>query len=188
MLSTHAQRAQQVAILKSNEDGVEVIKPLAPEPDVTTQVALDAISYSIEGDVQLAGRAQNHATEVRVYLNNKNVGALDVDETGGWRGALPDIDTGVYTLRIDEVDDSGKVTSRVETPFKRESPEILVASADGSAPIEAITVQEGATLWAIARDRYGEGTLFVRVFEANREQIADPDLIYPGQVFTLPAE
>ena len=101
---------------------------------------------------------------------------------------MPDIDTGVYTLRIDEVDDSGTVTSRVETPFKRESPEVLVASTDSTAQVSAITVQKGATLWAIARERYGEGILYVKVFEANRSEIKDPDLIYPGQVFALPNE
>ena len=52
--------------------------------------------------------------------------------------------------------------------------------------MRAITVQTGATLWAIARERYGEGILYVRVFEANRESIRDPDLIFPGQVFRLP--
>ncbi|MEL6702574.1 MAG: LysM peptidoglycan-binding domain-containing protein, partial [Pseudomonadota bacterium] len=49
-----------------------------------------------------------------------------------------------------------------------------------------MTVQPGATLWAIARDRYGSGAQFVKVFEANRDRIANPDLIYPGQVFDLP--
>ncbi|HCJ00412.1 MAG TPA: peptigoglycan-binding protein LysM, partial [Sulfitobacter sp.] len=49
-----------------------------------------------------------------------------------------------------------------------------------------VTVQEGATLWAIARERYGDPTLYVRVFAANRSSIRDPDLIYPGQVFDLP--
>ena len=88
---------------------------------------------------------------------------------------------------MDEVDVEGDVTSRVETPFKREAPEVLGAAAgNGDAPVKAITVQTGATLWAIARDRYGDGTLFVRVFEANSNSIKDPDLIYPGQVFDLP--
>jgi len=48
------------------------------------------------------------------------------------------------------------------------------------------TVQPGYTLWAIARNRYGRGILYVQVFEANRDKIRDPDLIYPGQVFQLP--
>jgi nucleoid-associated protein YgaU len=52
--------------------------------------------------------------------------------------------------------------------------------------ISAITVQPGSTLWAISRERYGQGILYVEVFEANRDKIRDPDLIYPGQVFALP--
>ena len=50
----------------------------------------------------------------------------------------------------------------------------------------AVTVQKGDTLWAISRESYGEGVLYVRVFEANRDRIRNPDLIYPGQVFTIP--
>lgn len=72
------------------------------------------------------------------------------------------------------------------------------AAADSSAAAEAaptpapqavtITVEPGFTLWQIAREKYGDGVLYVQVFEANRDQIRDPDLIYPGQVFTLPAQ
>ncbi|TCL09103.1 nucleoid-associated protein YgaU [Shimia isoporae] len=52
--------------------------------------------------------------------------------------------------------------------------------------VQIVTVQPGSSLWAIARDRYGEGTMYVRVFEANQDKIRNPDLIYPGQVFTVP--
>ena len=60
------------------------------------------------------------------------------------------------------------------------------AKVGNLAPVRQVTVERGSTLWAIARDRYGEGMMFVRVFEANRDLIRDPDLIYPGQVFALP--
>jgi nucleoid-associated protein YgaU len=49
-----------------------------------------------------------------------------------------------------------------------------------------VTVQPGVTLWASARDRFGDGVLYVQVYEANKDRIRDPDLIYPGQVFTVP--
>ena len=176
----------EVAILKSDESGVEVISR-SSAPELMSNVEIDTISYSEEGDVLLSGRAQSQAASVRVYLDNRVITTLDVDTSGRWRGNLPDVDTGVYTLRVDEVDVEGDVTSRVETPFKREAPEVLEAAAgNGDAPVKAITVQTGATLWAIARDRYGDGTLFVRIFEANSNSIKDPDLIYPGQVFDLP--
>ena len=176
----------EVAILKSDESGVEVINR-SSAPEFMSNVEIDTISYSDEGDVLLSGRAQSKAASVRVYLDNTVITTLDVDTSGRWRGDLPDVDTGVYTLRVDEVNVQGDVTSRVETPFKREAPEVLEAAAgESGAAVTAITVQTGATLWAIARDRYGDGTLFVRVFEANSETIKDPDLIYPGQVFDLP--
>jgi len=48
------------------------------------------------------------------------------------------------------------------------------------------TVQAGSTLWAIAREQFGEGVMYVEVFEANRDLIQDPNLIFPGQVFRIP--
>jgi nucleoid-associated protein YgaU len=53
------------------------------------------------------------------------------------------------------------------------------------APL-TVTVQPGFTLWRIATENLGDGIRYVQVFEANKEQIRDPDLIYPGQVFTIP--
>ena len=176
---------QQVAILKSDAEGVTLLQ--SAQPQAMTNVAIDTIGYSDVGEVQLAGRAQRQATEVRVYLDNDAVISLPVDDQGRWRGDLPDVDEGVYILRIDEVTADGTVSSRVETPFKRESADVLAAAARlARGKISAVTVQEGATLWAIARDRYGDGLLYVKVFQANNEAIRDPDLIYPGQVFSLP--
>ena len=174
-----------VAVLRSTSEGVELLN--TPAPEVMDNVAIDTISYSDAGDVQLSGRAQIAAAAVRVYLDNVVVANLPVDDQGRWRGDLPNVDAGIYTLRVDELSEDGKITSRVETPFKREAPEVLAAAAAGhDGPLREITVQKGATLWAIARDRYGDGLLYVRVFEANRQSIRNPDLIYPGQIFDLP--
>ncbi|RMD90304.1 MAG: LysM peptidoglycan-binding domain-containing protein, partial [Alphaproteobacteria bacterium] len=57
----------------------------------------------------------------------------------------------------------------------------------GEVPrIATVTVQPGYTLWGISRGRYGRGALYVKIYNANRDQIRDPDLIYPGQIFTIP--
>ena len=90
---------------------------------------------------------------------------------------------------MDELAADGTVTSRTETPFKREDVAQIAAAttlSEERAKVEAVTVQPGSTLWAIARDTLGEGPLYVRVFVANRDQIRDPDLIYPGQVYSIP--
>jgi len=179
------QEPPQVAVLQSNAEGVSLLQ--SAQPQALTSVALDTIGYSALGDVQLTGRAQEDTANVRIYLDNRSVITLPVGADGRWRGDLPSVDEGIYTLRVDEVSVQGDVRSRVETPFKREAAEVLAAAAEGQdGPVKSITVQTGATLWAIARDRYGDGTLYVRVFEANADSIRNPDLIYPGQVFDLP--
>jgi nucleoid-associated protein YgaU len=102
---------------------------------------------------------------------------------------LSDIIPGTYTLRIDELSLKGDVISRLESPFKREDRERLanlIAPSTSPVRINIVTVQPGNTLWAIARKRYGDGLLYVQVFEANRDKIKNPDLIYPGQLFDLP--
>ena len=182
-----------VAVLKTDSEGVELVQPATPvAPELLGKVALDTISYSDEGDVQLAGRAQP-ASLIRVYLDNSPVADILAADNGRWKGELSDIAPGIYTLRLDELDSEGVVLSRLETPFKRESPEALqlpAAPEDNPAQaaplIRAVTVEGGDTLWAISRERYGDGLLYVRVFEANKGDIRDPDLIYPGQVFSIP--
>ncbi len=174
-----------VAILKSDADGVELVN--SPSAMTNLNISIDTIGYSDDGSVQLSGRASGRDGSVRVYLDNTAIIDLPVDARGRWRGDLPHVDGGVYTLRVDEMSPQGEVVSRAETPFKREDPAVLAAqSGPQDAPVKAVTVQTGNTLWAIARDRYGEGVMYVRVFEANRDAIRDPDLIYPGQVFNLP--
>lgn len=175
-------------VIMADEEGVTVLQgPWENSPEVMSTVALDAITYSPEGDVELSGRSGQEGF-VRVYLDNAPITTSRIAEDGNWRTELPEVDTGVYTLRVDEVNEEGAVVSRVETPFKKEDDEVIAASRETDSPASVVTVQPGSTLWAIATDRYGQGTLYVRVFEANRDRIRDPDLIYPGQVFNLPTD
>jgi LysM repeat protein len=48
------------------------------------------------------------------------------------------------------------------------------------------TVVKGDTLWDIAEKYYGDGSKWTRIYEANKDEIEDPDLIYPGQEFEIP--
>lgn len=51
---------------------------------------------------------------------------------------------------------------------------------------ESVTVQAGDSLSSIAKRHLGDGALWPRIFEANRETLKDPDKIFPGQVLRLP--
>ena len=179
--------APQAALLLS-DGGARVLQAAGGEDIDPRNVTIDAISYSTKGDVQLSGRGQSEGF-VRLYLDNEPLMDAEIAPDGTWDGTLPAVAAGQYLLRADQIDAQGEVLSRYETPFKRESPEVLAAAAPGGAdaPMAAkITVQPGFTLWGIARQNYGSGVMYVQVYEANKQMIGDPDLIYPGQVFNVP--
>ncbi len=179
--------APQAALLLS-DGGARVLQAAGGEDIDPRNVTIDAISYSTKGDVQLSGRGQSEGF-VRLYLDNEPLMDTEIAPDGTWDGTLPAVAAGQYLLRADQLDAQGEVLSRYETPFQRESPEVLAAAAPGGAdaPMAAkITVQPGFTLWGIARQNYGSGVMYVQVYEANKQMIGDPDLIYPGQVFNVP--
>ena len=186
--NTVSNKAEQPTVLLADSEGVKVVQSGKTGPNVMTDVMFDTINYSKDGDVSVTGRGTPESI-VHFYLDNSPVASTAVDQTGYWSADLSDVEAGVYTLRLDQLDQSGKVSSRIESPFKREDRSVLVDQMQdiaSPARINVITVQPGNTLWAISRERYGRGILYVQVFDANKDKIRDPDLIYPGQIFDLP--
>ena len=185
-----------VAIVSSKD--LKVISPAVQKnaPRVS-DVIIDAISYDTEGEVLLSGRGVEDQ-HIRIYVDNKPIKTRSIEADGTWSMDLQEIDAGVYILRIDQLDSDGVVTSRTETPFQKETSEIakqMAALANSevtdSAPrigigLSTVVIQPGYTLWAVARKTYGFGMQYVRIYHANKDQIRDPDLIYPGQIFKLP--
>lgn len=177
------------AILLADESGVRVLQPPTETP-VPEGVSIDAVTTGPSGAMAISGRAAGGGF-ARLYADNGEVATVPVDATGSWRANLPITLPPKFTLRVDQIGTDGVVLARTETEVTRETREelegLLVEEVRaGSAASIVVTVQEGFTLWAIARDSYGDGRLYVKVFEANRDQIRDPDLIYPGQVFSVP--
>jgi nucleoid-associated protein YgaU len=156
----------------------------APGPATAPQrgpVSLQTVDYDERGEVRFAGTASAGAP-VRLYVDNQPVGEAQAGPDGRWSltPAEP-VAPGVRQLRVDQLAASGQVAARVEAPFQRVElpPETL---RDGQ-----VVVQPGQNLWRIARGAYGRGVRYTVIYQANRDQIRDPRLIYPGQVFTLPA-
>ncbi len=151
-------------------------------------LSIDTVSYSSAGDVQIAGRADSGAA-LRVYLNNALVAEVTGAEDGTWRADVANVAAGAYDLRVDQLAADGTVIARSETRFIREAAaEIADAAGGAQNAIRVVTVERGFTLWGIAENMLGSGFDYVQIFNANRDQIRDPDLIYPGQVFTIPAQ
>ena len=56
-----------------------------------------------------------------------------------------------------------------------------------SAPAGSYTVQKGDTLSKISKQFYGDANAYKKIFDANRDQLKDPDKIQPGQVLRIPS-
>lgn len=171
-----------VAILVPREGAGQTRLLQAPEPGPgfgTGDLRLQVVDYDEAGNLRLAGTGRN-GTSLHAYLDNEAFGTARVGEDGGW-SMTPDrpVAPGTYTLRIDQIE-KGKVSERIELPFSRSPP---IATMPGDA---FVVVQPGNSLWRMARRSYGEGPLYTEIYQANKEQIRDPDLIYPGQIFAVP--
>ena len=155
--------------------------PMAPPAAGTPTLSVETVDYDDGGNLSLSGRAVPGAT-VQIYLDNDFVGHAVTDAGGLWtlspeRQVVP----GVYTLRVDEVTATGAVAARVEIPFARALP------LTDLPPGVYVVVQPGNSLWRIARQTYGQGIQYTVIYEANQQQIKDPDLIFPGQIFAVPS-
>ncbi len=144
------------------------------------RLGLDAVDYDDHGAIRFAGAAPPGAP-VRVYVDNAVVGDAMADALGRWTLTPRDVvAAGVHRLRVDQLTAAGKVSARVELPFQRTAvPATELASG-------RVVVQPGQNLWRLARRAYGTGVRYTVIYLANRDQIRDPRLIYPGQAFAMP--
>ncbi len=180
-----------VALLVPDAAAPRILQEPAPVPapadtkaaPAVVPVTLDRVDYDDAGAIRFTGGAAAGAT-VRVYVDNSAVGDQQADTGGRWAltpaGAVV---PGLHSVRVDALDGGGLVVSRVELPFQRAA---LPATDTGLAG-GRVVVQPGQNLWRLARSAYGRGVQYTVIYLANRGQIRDPKLIYPGQAFSVPA-
>jgi hypothetical protein len=167
-----------MAVLATPNAAPRLLQP--PATRTPGKLALDVLDYGQGGDVRLGGTAHSGST-VRVYVDNSLVGETRTGTDGTWSlSPLKPVAPGMHKLRLDQLGASGKVTARVELPFTREAAPAQALAAG------AVTVQPGNSLWRFARQAYGSGMRYTVIYQANREEIRNPNLIYPGQVLTIP--
>jgi nucleoid-associated protein YgaU len=120
---------------------------------------------------------------VRVAVNDAKgqFGEALVLADGAWQvsGSL-DMDIAVNHLRFTLFDDANHTIGRYDLPIKARD---LAKGQDGS-PL--IVVNKGDMLWRIAYHQLGEGIKYVDIVRRNEQDIINPDLIYPKQIFAVP--
>jgi nucleoid-associated protein YgaU len=179
--------SQSMAVLLPRQ-GQGAAKPLQLPPGAPPAGApasgpapqIDAVQYDGAGHLSVSGRAAP-GERVVLYIDNKPVGEARADANGDWTiKSNETVAAGNYALRVDAIGTDGKVVARAQLRFRRgEVPKEL-------ADNQFLVIQHGDTLWHIARRTYGDGLLFTDIYRANRSEIVDPNLIYPGQIVALP--
>jgi nucleoid-associated protein YgaU len=154
------------------------IKPIAEAKGLN----LWAVDYvGATGRLTMSGVAEPQS-RIFLYLDNEFLGEARADAQGNWRLTVTqDIAEGEYPMRVDLVGEDGEVLARLEVPF-------IYLPQGFLAVGNRVTVRPGNSLWRIARRVYGEGVQYTTIYDANKAQIVDPDIIYPGQVFYVPGE
>ena len=185
-----------------------------PPPAAASRVAIQSVEADAAGGLVARGSAEPNAT-VRLYLNGADVADAKTQSDGRWsltikHGMTP----GGYVMRADEIKPGDpSVVASADTPFDYPAPSgslgtpapaaspatpgaaAAASAGEPNAPpsadvvvdrVETALVVPGHTLWALSQNYYGDPTRYPVIYEANKSQIHNPNLIYPGQVFVVP--
>ncbi|WP_246788195.1 LysM peptidoglycan-binding domain-containing protein [Bradyrhizobium sp. CCBAU 53421] len=206
-----AARERPMVALMAPDKPVRVLSQPAPASPAAGKVAVEAVETEPGGKLHVSAQATPGAT-VRLYLNDSLITSATADATGHLSVTInKGVATGDYRVRLDAVDPaSGKVRARAEVPFNvpdttttasvpvpaasSGTPQLAAATtAAPSSPsavivpkITTTTVARGDSLWRISQRALGAGQRYAVIYRANHQQIRNPNLIYPGQVFVLP--
>ena len=170
-----------VVVLNDEEGNIQKVIQGVQENLETKDLTFDSLSYSDEGMLKLSGKARPGA-KVEAYVDGKMVGEATVGDDGFWNMILDKpVNPGDYILRFHQIENESIISS-IETPITQSDLSELDLGD------RTYVVQPGNSLWRISRRYYGRGTLYTIIFAKNNDQIDNPHLIYPGQIFKIPEE
>jgi nucleoid-associated protein YgaU len=189
-------------------------QPKAAASQTGSSVAVEAVE--VDGrKIFLAGAAEP-GRKVRAYVDGKLLGEAKASQDGRFLiEAEGDISIGDHMVRVELLDANGSTTvATAAVPFQRDSGDGFAAVApslpttpDGKSPQSrpaltaqagagsdptlrnvhgAVVIRRGDSLWRISQRVYGHGMRYSTIYLANTSQIRNPQLIWPGQIFTVP--
>ena len=134
-------------------------------------------------------------------IGNKLFGSED-EAPEKIKGHIEEENPGVSNLEVSVKDGVATLSGQAESAEAMQKAVLMAGNvkgisevhADGltaPAPVQEVQyyeIQSGDSLSAIAKKYYGKASDYPRIFEANREVIKDPNLIYPGQKIRIPLE
>jgi nucleoid-associated protein YgaU len=111
---------------------------------------------------------------------------------GKFDGSAQEKDGKLYFVgSVKSEDEKNEIWNAIKTipDWRNEIVADIKVTGTGAAavPAKSYTVKSGDTLSKIAKEYLGDANAYMKIFEANRDQLKNPDLIKPGQVLKIPA-
>ena len=129
------------------------------------------------------------------------IGGDEAPDADALKKEVADLGLDASGVDIETDGDTVKVSGKSLTQELREKIVLAVGNVAGVAAVEdnieaeepapeAVfhAVDKGDTLWAVSKKAYGDGSKYMKSFEANKPMLSDPDKIYPGQVLRIPQD
>jgi nucleoid-associated protein YgaU len=218
VLEPQATERPVVALMTPDKPTIVLSQPGSAKLGTASAVVVEAVEVDAGGKFHVSGQARpntpvrlylNEALVASVTSGDDGRFAITINE-----GVRP----GNYRVRLDEMEaKSGKVSARAEVPFNVPDKVVTGSVADSSKRAESgggpqlaaagntavpggsssavvvpkiatTTVSKGDSLWRLSQLNLGAGTRYAVIYKANKEQIRNPNLIYPGQIFVMPAK
>jgi nucleoid-associated protein YgaU len=176
-----------------------------PAPVRGARVVIQSVEADAPDGLVAKGSAQPNTT-LRLYLNQADLAEAKTQSDGRWSLTIKGgMSPGGYLIQADEINPGrATVVASANTPFEYPdmpaAPALQAAAAPASAEpssapsladpviasVQTKRVATGHTLWALSQSYYGDPTRYPAIVDANRAQIRNPNLIYPGEVFVVP--
>jgi len=163
-------------------------------------------------DFVLALRSRNHPPFARIRWETvmglfdfvkdvgKKVFGNEAEASDKIKEEIEKDNPGVKDLQVGYDNGVVSLSGNADSPEAMEKAVLMAGNIEGVGEVKADAlnappqteavayhvIEKGDTLWALAKRFYGDGNAYPRIFEANREVIKDPDLIFVGQKIRIP--
>ncbi|WEX87596.1 LysM peptidoglycan-binding domain-containing protein [Sinorhizobium garamanticum] len=181
---------QSLADFKPADNANEALASAAAAASKAAADALAVLKSSQQDPASVATALAEVEATVGPALTRPSAVAEAVVEPGATttadaaKPAVPPVVEGAGSAAAAPASEQAAASTSVETPGQPATIE--------QAPLKesktSVIIRRGDTLWQISRRVYGAGVRYTTIYLANREQIENPDLIRPGQVFGVPDE
>jgi len=140
---------------------------------------IQSVSFSQDGSLSIQGIA-NYGSNIEILVN-KNFSSIFLKNKPEWVfNSSYKLEYGMHKLVANLKSLDNIILDSITLPFMRSE------MPTGTIPDNYVLIKPGDMLWTISYKIYGNPLKYIEIYKENKDQISNPDLIFPGQVFSIP--